>query len=122
MPIDPGKLTKYVTIQRHVPSEDPESGEETWSYVDFFDAWASVMPLTGKEFWAPSQGEVASATHRWRIRYRNDVDATMRLVYQRSATEEKRYFNIKAVLNPYEGDEFLDLITEELIDWGQRPD
>jgi SPP1 family predicted phage head-tail adaptor len=121
MPVDPGKLNKYVTIQRRVPSQDPESGEETWDFVDVFDAWGSVMPLTGKEFWAPTQGEVASATHRWRIRYRNDVDATMRLTYKRSVADPVRYFDIKAVLNPYESDEFLDLITEELIDWEQRP-
>ena len=52
---------------------------ETWQ--DVANVWASIEPLSVREFIA-SQAVQAEITARAVIRYRADIDATMRLIHR----------------------------------------
>ena len=51
---------------------------KTWSV--FATVWAQVSPMRGEERFSAQQID-ARATTRFRIRYRSDLDQTMRLSY-----------------------------------------
>lgn len=71
-----GKLRKRLTIKRPVESRSM-TGEATLSWVDVDTVWASVEGLSSRDVLQSQQTEMI-ATHRIRIRYRNDVLHTHR--------------------------------------------
>jgi SPP1 family predicted phage head-tail adaptor len=104
--MEAGKLRHKVTLEQLDTGQDSAGAvERSWS--DFArDIWASVEPLSGREYFQAQQ--VASETSvRVRIRYRSGVLPTMRVVYG------DRRFEILAVIDPEERHRELQLMCSE---------
>lgn len=73
------RLNKRVLIQKQIQSEN-SMGEDEYVWTDYLSLWAGVEPLRGQESLVAQRSEVAVTT-RIRIRYRNDIDRTMMVLY-----------------------------------------
>ncbi|MBI4800635.1 MAG: phage head closure protein [Desulfarculus sp.] len=103
-----GALRHRVAIQQPVTSTPEGQAEPVVTYVPFaLDAWASVEPLNGREFFAAG-GRQAEVSHRVRLRYLAGVKADMRVLH------EGRALDIKAVIDPQERHRELVLMCLEL--------
>lgn len=74
-----GDLNRRITIQRRVANE--VKGENKYTFADFATVHANMRPLRGREFFAAAQYQ-AELTTKFTIRYRTDVDETMRISYR----------------------------------------
>lgn len=76
-----GKLRHRITLQRAEITQDLQTGEmaKQWRTVDH--VWGDVVPLSAREYLAAraTQSEVSA---RMVIRYRADVDSTMRVIHR----------------------------------------
>lgn len=88
-----GDLRHRLTIQQKSVTQNTY-GEEiaTWSTLTI--VWGSVEDLSGREFYESRQVPAAEVTTRVRIRYRSDVEPTMRVIHG------SRTLEIVAVLEP----------------------
>lgn len=79
--MNPGRLRHRVTIESSAVSTPDGLGGGTRTTSTVATVWARVEPLRGDErqIAAALRGQV---THRVTIRYRADVTASMRLVWQ----------------------------------------
>ena len=102
-----GKLRHKVQLQEQQITQDPVTGEMVTTWVTYAEPWAEVVPMSGREFLSAG-AEQSEVRGRIVIRYRDDVDASMRVVYR------GKYYNIHAVLPDAEsGLEHLTLMTGE---------
>lgn len=78
-----GKLSRLVRVEKRVDTIDPEYGTTT-------TAWAAVSPMSRANVQdvLPSKGEsiangidVSRRPARVRMRWRTDIDATMRIIF-----------------------------------------
>lgn len=76
-----GQLRQRVLLQRKSYEQDQKSGAMVETWQDVANVWASVEPLSVREFIA-SQAMQAGITARAVIRYRADMEATMRLIHR----------------------------------------
>lgn len=98
-----GTLRHRGTIQRREQVQNPETGSIATQWVDVETTWMSIEPLSAREFIA-AQAEQSEISARIVMRYRDDIDATMRIVHR------GKIFNIKGVLpDPDSGREYLTL-------------
>lgn len=90
--MEAGELRHRVMIQRPV-NERQALGSFEEKFEDYLEVWASIEPLSPREYLAAAQ--IASdITTRIKIRYRPGIDATMRVVHRKvsgSPTEETIY-------------------------------
>lgn len=81
MSISAGKLRHRVKIQEYrFVSQDPVTGEEQRDWVTVRECWASIEPLSAREFVA-AQSTQSKVSARIVIRYADDLDASMRIVH-----------------------------------------
>lgn len=87
-----GALQDLVTIQRRMPVQD-ELGEQSheWTVI-VAEEWADIRYVSGREF-VTSGGQVSVATVSIRMRWRDDVRASDRIV-----DEDGTVYDIVAVL------------------------
>lgn len=107
-----GKLRHRVTLQARSMTQDPNTGAMVEGWADTDTVWASVEPLSVREFIAAqsSQSEVSA---RIVIRYRSGIDATMRILHR------DKIYNIEGVLaDPKTGLEYLTLPCSAGVDNG----
>ena len=106
--INAGKLNKRVSIEESVAVSPAvnEFGEPNVVWDELAEVWAAMEPLTGREFWAQQQVQ-SEITVRIRIRYRDDIVAGMRVVYNQAI------YMIKNVIDPLEKHEELHLMCSE---------
>lgn len=76
-----GRLRHWVELQRDELAQDPDTGEMISNWVRVDEMWAEIVPSSAREFIAASaqQSEVRG---RMTIRFRDDIDASMRIVYR----------------------------------------
>jgi SPP1 family predicted phage head-tail adaptor len=86
-----GNLIHRIQIQRRV-KVDNSRGEVVYSWVKHVNLRAEKNPLRGREFFEAAQVQ-SEITTRWRIHWRRDIDATMRVV---ELTGQKMLYDIKA--------------------------
>lgn len=111
--LDPSKLRHPVEIQKRTPVQDSSTGEITHAWTKLAATWASVEPLSAREFIAAQAGQ-SQITARIVIRYRDDVDATMRILFR------GKIYNIHGVLPDADsGLEYLTLPVSEGVNDGQ---
>ena len=81
--MDAGALDRMVRIERPVTAQD-SFGEPivTWTLVA--TAHAEIVPMRASERFT-SQQFLAEVDTRLRLRWRDDVDATMRVVFENTA-------------------------------------
>jgi SPP1 family predicted phage head-tail adaptor len=72
-----GKLRHKVIIQKNMIVRDT-AGQETDTWIDLFNVWASITPLNGKEFIA-GLAEQSRVTHDIRIRHRSMITPELRV-------------------------------------------
>jgi|SRR5688572_18883935 SPP1 family predicted phage head-tail adaptor len=80
-----GVLRHLVQLQRLIKLQNPVTGamDENWvNYGRKF--WAEIVPSSAREFIA-SGAEQSEVRGRIRMRYRRDIDSTMRIVYRGKA-------------------------------------
>lgn len=107
--IQAGKLRHRVVIQKPVETQDQNDGSVIVRWEDIATVWASIEPLSAKEFIA-AQAEASKVTTRITVRYRNDVTAKMRLYHPAKGF----YYNIEGVLSDRtSGLEYLTLPCSE---------
>lgn len=101
-----GRLNQRVTLQRKVDGTD-DWGQPTEAWVEVFTTWASIKTINGSGFvnqeFAAGDTEVSRATASIRMRFRDDIDAAMRVMYRGKA------YDIKVVLPDEVNREFVDL-------------
>lgn len=76
-----GRLRHRVTIQQLVQGVEDGIGGTIDVWQDIGTVWAKVTPLNSREALIAQQLK-HDATHQVDLRFRNDIDATMRLVYR----------------------------------------
>lgn len=75
-----GRFNKRVTILRQT-EENGNYNEPLDGLISVATVWAAIEPLRGREYFA-AMAEHADVTTRIRIRYRDDIDRTMRVQYK----------------------------------------
>lgn len=103
-----GLLDRRITLQNSTFTQN-SIGEAVLSWTNFATVWASVEPISGREFWAMQQVH-AEVTVRIRIRYLAGVVPKMRVIGTGS-----KVFNIEAIINPADNNGHLELLCSEGI-------
>lgn len=99
-----------VDLQTGQPPLD-ENGAEIRTWVDLFEAWAKIAPMSGAaRFSAVADQHYSQMDTIVTIRYRSAVKAEMRVVHR------AEYFSIEAVRNKEQDDNMLELICRTLND------
>lgn len=75
-----GELNRRITIQHITGTTTNDYGEKISTWGDLATVWASVITTGGREFFA-AQRLNEETTAVFRIRYRSDIDPTMRIKY-----------------------------------------
>lgn len=91
MAIKSGKLRHRVSIQAQVKTQDPVDGSEVITWQEVKKVWASVEPLSAREFIA-AQATQSQVTARIAMRYWSGLEPTMRIVHRNNV------YNIRGVL------------------------
>lgn len=107
-----GKLRHRVALQKPARTRDPLTGGWVDGWADVAPVWASIEPLSAREFIA-AQASQSEVTARIVIRHRPDVTAAMRILYR------GKVYNIHGVLaDPKSGLEYLTLPVSEGVNDG----
>jgi SPP1 family predicted phage head-tail adaptor len=105
-----GCLTHKVALERRVETQSA-SGAPIPSWTPVATVWAEVEPMTGKEYLRADQIQ-AGVQSTCRIRWRDDVVPTMRVVFKGVA------YNIQAVLADPRFARHLTLLLESGVSAG----
>ena len=102
-----GRLRHRVSIQKQTEVIDPDLGPIGRDWVEMDKVWAEISPLSARDF-IQSSALQSQITARITIRYRDDVDASMRVVHR------NKVYNITGVLSDRDsGVEYLTLPCSE---------
>jgi len=100
-----GQLNKRITLQYQTKSSDGMGGF-TAAYADAATVWAAIWPVSANEITAANSTAMV-VSHRIRVRYRSVLKSSWRVKFG------LRYFAIVSIINPNEGNEYLDLMVKE---------
>ncbi len=103
-----GLLRHRVTIQKPISTAKGDDGAPIITWEKVLDTWASVEPLSGREYFDAQQVN-ADVTHKASMRYRSGIDSTMRILLG------SRLLLILAVLNTEERSRELVLMCREEV-------
>lgn len=104
-----GNLRHRVVIQQPVETQDANTGAVNVSWSTFATVWASIEPLSAREFVA-AQAEASKVTARIKIRYRTGVTAKMRIYH----AYKDLYYNIEGILSDKDsGIEYITMPVSE---------
>jgi SPP1 family predicted phage head-tail adaptor len=108
-----GKLRHRITIEKPDSVQDPNTGEMVPGWAAVAIVWAQKRPSSVREF-KRSQAGQSEISGEFVIRYRSDVDATMRI------THKGKVYNIEGVLeDDKSGQEWLTLPYSQGVNDGQ---
>lgn len=103
MALAAGDLRHLVRIEKPQSYQNQQTGERCTRWVLVAQVYAQIVPSSAREFNA-ARAEQSEVTGRIVIRFRADVDATMRIVHRGVA------YQIQGVLpDPVSGLEYLTL-------------
>jgi len=100
-----GDMRHRITFQKPVETPNGHKGH-TVSWQDLVTVWASVEPLSGREYFYSHQIK-AEITHRVKIRYREDITVKMRIKHR------GRNLAIESILDKKERREELEILCRE---------
>lgn len=75
------ELRHRVTIQEKYVGRDENNYPLPEIWIDYAKLWAKVTPLSAKDLLAAQAGQ-AKTVARMKIRYREDIDTTMRVIHK----------------------------------------
>ena len=109
--VDIGKLNKRITLLRPYETED-DIGNTQIDWKDHVTVWATVKPYKASEynFMGKLKPEV---THRFYVRYRDDLTPDMRIKYN------GRTYEISGILDMEEQHRLLEIQAQEVFE-GER--
>lgn len=102
-----GNLRHRITLQKPVIIRD-SIGQELEGWQDVATVWASIEPLSGKEYFNAQQTNSEVST-KITIRYLESVTPFMRVFFQ------KHTYNILSVINFEERNIYLQLLCSEKV-------
>ena len=76
-----GELCHRVTIQKHEVTYDENNYETGEGWTDLVSVWGKLTHLSGRDLLA-AQAAQSQTVARLKIRYREDVDTTMRVIHK----------------------------------------
>lgn len=86
------ELNRKITIQESQITQDPNTGEMIVTWVDFVSVFAKIEPLVGREYLAAAAIQAENLC-KFTMRYRGDINASMRIVF------DGKLFNITSIQN-----------------------
>jgi SPP1 family predicted phage head-tail adaptor len=102
---DIGEMRHRVIFQTATRNDDGYGGGEmVWH--DAFEAWVSIEPISGREYFDAMQMQ-NEITHRIKTRYRSDISPEMRIIYG------SKIFSIEAVIDMKNAHRFLEILCRE---------
>ena len=105
-----GKLRHRVSLLIPTYNQNQNTGEMNATWSDSTKLWASIEPLSGRDFIAAQSGQ-SKVNARFKIRYRSDVNYTMRIL------DDATVYKIEAVLpDKKNGKEYLTIMVSTLED------
>lgn len=105
MSVQIGKLRHRITFQEEVKRSDGYMGFII-SWKDVVTIWASVEPLSGREFFYGHQIK-NEVSHRVKVRYREDLSVEMRINWDR------RIMKIESILDVKSEHRILEILCRE---------
>lgn len=82
MSIKAGELRHKVVIQRYNNGAKDKAGFELPSqWVEHASIWSKITPLSSNDL-ISAQSEQSEVTARMKVRYRTDIDTTMRVIWK----------------------------------------
>jgi SPP1 family predicted phage head-tail adaptor len=114
--ITPGKLDRRITVERRTATKDPIYGTSQAAWEPVATVWAQVTDVLPSKA-EGVEGEIALQRRpaRIRTRYRDDLTADMRIIYQGRTME---IVGGPAELGRKEG---LEFVVEEISTQGDAP-
>lgn len=100
-----GELNRQIVIQSRDPGTD-NAGQPVQTWTTLATVWADVRGATGMGTIKSAVGGVEINAYSFRIRYRTDVDAAKRVVFN------GQNFDVKAVRHDFARKEWTDLVCE----------
>lgn len=76
-----GELRHRIMVQHFTSGRDEDGYPIPEQWVDYMPLWAKVTHLSGKDLIA-AQANQSKIVARLKIRYREDIDTTMRVIYK----------------------------------------
>jgi SPP1 family predicted phage head-tail adaptor len=105
-----GDLRHRITLQKRIDTTDAD-GFTTQQWQDVATVWAAVENLHGREYWEAAAVQ-AENTVKFTIRYRADVDTSMRIKFR------DKYYNIVAIDNIKYRNEYIEIKAQEVVQSG----
>ncbi len=102
-----GNLRHRITLQKPLIIKD-SIGQQLEEWQDVATVWASVEPLSGKEYFSAKQMNSEVST-KITIRYLEGITPFMRVFFQ------KHTYNILAIINFEERNVYLQLLCSEKV-------
>ena len=109
-----GKLKDRVELQSAVETSDT-FGESIIIWTPYDTVWASIEPLSGKEYYF-SQQQKGEVTARITIRYRIGISSGHRAVYVNAAKGITDNYERVAIVNRENKNEWLELLCKKVAD------
>ncbi len=106
--MDAGKLNKRITVEYQQESRDTD-GAVIKNWVEFCKPWASIQPLTGKEYFDAAQSVDNVVNTKITIRYRAGIKPDMRILYKDAI------YDITSIINPNESNQYLLLMCKVVL-------
>lgn len=103
-----GTMRRRLTFQKKVETRN-DFNEAVVSYTDHVTVWGSVLPNAGRKFYEALQA-TSQVTGEIRIRYRSDIEPTMRIKLG------SRYLEIVSIANVQERSRELLIYYKEGLD------
>lgn len=100
-----GDMRHRITFQKPIETPDGHKGH-TVNWQDMVTVWASVEPLSGREYFYAHQIQ-AEITHRVKTRYRTDITTKMRIKHR------DRVLEIESIIDLKERREVLEILCKE---------
>ncbi|MGF7429587.1 phage head closure protein [Thermoanaerobacterium thermosaccharolyticum] len=103
-----GELRHRITIQKATTIQD-ELGQPVEVWQDIANVWAKIEDISGREYFAAKQVLTNEITTKITIRWRNDIEPSMRIV------AEGRIFDIQTDIDPDGCKHQLQLMCKEVV-------
>lgn len=105
--MESGRLRDRLTIQ-HYTTSIASNGETVKDWSTFATVFASIRPLSGREYFASSQKVQAELSHEITIRYLEGITSKMR------GTDGARTFEFVSVLPDRTNSKFIKIFANEI--------
>jgi SPP1 family predicted phage head-tail adaptor len=103
--VEIGKLNRRIVIQSRDSGTD-DAGQPVQTWTTLATVWAHILGATGMGYIKAGVDGVEVNAYSFRIRYRTDLDAADRVVFN------GQNFDVKSVRHDLAGREWTDLVCE----------